>query len=45
MHNLSITYIDLERHVDALVLQEKVLEIRRRVLPGDHPDTGEFAGL
>jgi hypothetical protein len=45
MHNLSITYLDLERHEDALVLQEKVLEILRRIFSGDHPDTSEFVGL
>jgi hypothetical protein len=33
------------RHEDALALQEKVLEFRRRVLPEDLFDTGEADGL
>ncbi len=45
MHSLSFTYGLLERHAEALVLEEQVLEIRRRVLPEDHPDIGEFAEL
>ena len=32
---------DQGRHVDALAMQEKVLEFRRRVLPENHPDIGE----
>jgi hypothetical protein len=26
---------------DALAVEERVLELRRRVLPADHPDIGE----
>ena len=45
MGNLANTYGDLGRHADALVLREKVLEFRRRVLPEDHPDIGEVDGM
>ena len=41
MGNLAATYADLGRHEDALVLREKVLEFRRRVLPEEHPEIGE----
>ena len=41
MHNLAMTYSALGRHADALALCEQVLEFRRRVLPANHPDTGE----
>ena len=44
MSNLSTTYSDLGRHEDALVLGERVLEFRRRVLPENHPDIGELDG-
>jgi hypothetical protein len=30
------------RHSDALVMMERVLEFRRRVLPENHPDIGEW---
>ena len=40
MSNLAYTYGELGRHQDALVLQEKTLEFRRRVLPENHPDIG-----
>jgi tetratricopeptide (TPR) repeat protein len=40
MNNLAATYNDLGRHQDALVLEEKTLEFRRRVLPENHPDIG-----
>ena len=45
MSCVAINYGDLGRHAEALVLREKVLEIRRRVLPEDHPDIGEFVWL
>ena len=45
MSNLAVTYGKLGRHADALALNEKVLEFRRRVLPKDHPDIGEVDGL
>ncbi len=41
MNNLASTYSELGRHADALVMRERVLEFRRRVLPADHPDIGE----
>ena len=37
---LAVTYSELGRHQDALVLQEKTLEFQRRVLPENHPDIG-----
>ena len=40
MGNLANTYSDLGRHQDALVMEEKTLEFRRRVLPENHPDIG-----
>jgi hypothetical protein len=40
MSNLAATYGLLERHQDALVLQEKALEFFRRVLPENHPHIG-----
>jgi hypothetical protein len=40
MGNLAATYSDLGRHQDALVMKEKTLEFRRRVLPENHPNIG-----
>ena len=40
MGNLANTYSALGRHQDALVMMEKTLEFRRRVLPENHPDIG-----
>ena len=40
MSNLAATYVALGRHAEALALQERVLEFRRRVLPENHPDIG-----
>ncbi len=40
MNNLAATFSALGRHRDALVLQEKTLEFRRRVLPENHPEIG-----
>ena len=45
MGNLAGTYNKFGRHAEALVLEEQVLDIRRRVLPEDHPDIGEFVWL
>ena len=45
MSGLANTFFALGRHADALVLREKVLEFRRRVLPEDHPDIGEVDGM
>ena len=44
MGNLAITYSDLGRHEDALVLRDRALEFLRRVLPENHPDIGEMHG-
>ncbi len=41
MGNLAFTYSALGRHADALAMEERVLEFRRRVLPADHPLIGE----
>ena len=41
MNNLAVTYSDLGRHADALAMGEQVLELKRRVLPANHPDIGE----
>jgi hypothetical protein len=38
---LSLVLGEQGRHADALVLREKVLEFRRRVLPEHHPEIGE----
>ena len=38
--NLANTYGALGRRQDALVLKEKTLDFRRRVLPENHPDIG-----
>jgi hypothetical protein len=40
MCNLAATYSALGRDQDALVLEEKTLEFRRRVLPENHPRIG-----
>ena len=45
MSNLAASYGALGRYADALALEEKVLEFRRRVLPEDHPDIGEVDGM
>ena len=41
MGNLADSYSSLGRHVDALVMQERVLELYRRVLPENDPEIGE----
>ncbi len=41
MSNLALMYTALGRHVEALVMKERVLEFRRRVLPENHPHIGE----
>jgi hypothetical protein len=38
---LASVLSDQGRHSDALVMQERVLEFRRRVLPENHPEIGE----
>ena len=40
MSNLGCAYSAIGRHQDALVMKEKTLEFRRRVLPENHPDIG-----
>ena len=40
MNNLADTFGALGRHQDALVLEEKTLEFRRRVPPQNHPEIG-----
>ncbi len=42
MHNLADSYYNLQRHNEAMLLREKVLEIRQRVLPEGHPDIGKL---
>ncbi len=41
MGSLASTYSVLGRHADALAMGEEVLELRRRVLPANHPSIGE----
>ena len=41
MGSLASSYSDFGRHEDALAMEERVLEFRRRVLPEDHPAIGE----
>ena len=41
MGNLAASYSKLGRHADALAMNDRVLEVRRRVLPANHPDIGE----
>jgi hypothetical protein len=41
MDNLAHSYSSLGRHADALAMQERVLELYRRVLRENHPDIGE----
>ena len=41
MYNLASSYSALGRHEEALEMNEKTLEFRRRVLPENHPDIGE----
>jgi hypothetical protein len=40
MGDLALTYSDLGRHEDALVMEERTLEFQRRVLPENHPLIG-----
>jgi hypothetical protein len=41
MGNIASMNINLGRRADALAMQERVLEFRRRVLPENHPAIGE----
>jgi hypothetical protein len=46
MSGLAITYYNLGKFHDALILQENVLEkISQRALPEDELDVGESSGL
>jgi hypothetical protein len=40
MSSLALTYSDLGRHQDAVAMEEMSLELRRRVLPENHPEIG-----
>ena len=42
MINLATMFSNIERHEDALAMQEKTLEHLQRVLPDNHPDIGAF---
>jgi hypothetical protein len=42
MNNLSAAYFEIGRHQDALILREKTLELRRRVLPDNHFQIGLY---
>ncbi|KAH8834496.1 hypothetical protein DL96DRAFT_1580766 [Flagelloscypha sp. PMI_526] len=39
MSNLALTYRNLSKHQDALDLHERTLEMRRRILGEEHPNT------
>lgn len=41
MSSLAASYDAVGRKGDALAMEERALEFRRRVLPENHPDTGE----
>jgi hypothetical protein len=40
MNDLAASYTALGRHQDAVAMGEMTLELRRRVLPDNHPDIG-----
>ena len=40
MQGLGISYGDVGRHDDAAVLLKQLLDLRRRVLPENHPEIG-----
>ena len=40
MGDLAVTYSALGRYQDSLAMEEKALELRRRVLSENHPDIG-----
>jgi hypothetical protein len=42
MSNLAQTYSVLGRHADALAMQERLLDLRRRFLPKNDPEIGEY---
>jgi hypothetical protein len=41
MDNVAMTYRALGRPADAVAMGERALEFFRRVLPENHPNTGE----
>ena len=41
MNNLAGMYSALGRHADALAMQERVLDLRRRFLPDNDPEIGD----
>ena len=45
MNNVAGTLCELGRYAEAIALFEKTLELRLRVLPGNHPDIGEWPVL
>ena len=45
MFNIGAGYVGVGRFKEALEMSEKTLAFRRRILPPDHPDIGEFAGF
>ena len=42
MYNLGNLYGKLGRHHEALELEEKALEFRKKILPENHPAIGEL---
>jgi hypothetical protein len=40
-YTLALVFLQQGRHADALAMFQRLLELRRRVLPADHPDIGE----
>ena len=42
MSNLAQTYSVMGRHADALAMQERLLDLRRRFLPKNDPEIGEY---
>jgi hypothetical protein len=40
-NTLAVVLLEQGRHADALAIEERVFEFRRRVLPANHPDIGE----
>jgi hypothetical protein len=40
MYNLGAAYCGVKRFQESLVMNEKALKFRQRVVPADHPDIG-----
>jgi hypothetical protein len=45
MYNLAAAYDQCGREQDAMMMSEKALEFRRRVLPVDHSDIGDVMAM